>query len=92
MSHLTPDELQALAASGLDASKPYGWRDVSQTQLSLARHSGRIVVNGARYVYFGMHDELWREDVLTWLRQRRLQRDRDLRADELADQQGLFDE
>jgi len=41
-----------------------GWREVSMTQLSLARYSGAITVDGKRYTYMPETDELIRDDVL----------------------------
>lgn len=41
-----------------------GWRNVSQTQLSLARMSGAVTVNGKRYTYVPATDELIRDDII----------------------------
>ena len=50
-----------------------GWHNVSQTQLSIARHYGGIDVQGRRYVYNPQADELVRADILKraekWKRQ-----------------------
>ena len=44
--------------------KSLGWRDVSMTQLSIARWSGIVTVNGDLFTYFAATDELIRDDVL----------------------------
>ena len=41
-----------------------GWREVSMTQLSIARYSGAITVDDKRYTYMPETDELIRDDVL----------------------------
>ena len=41
-----------------------GWTNVSQTQLSIARHSGGCTVNGKHYTYNPVADELVRSDIL----------------------------
>ena len=49
-----------------------GWRNVSQTQLSIARHFGGTNVNGHHYTYMPVADVLIRSDILKraerWLR------------------------
>lgn len=54
------DVQQALDIPG----KPLGWRNVSMTQLSIARWSGCVTVNGDLFTYFPQTDELIRDDVL----------------------------
>lgn len=44
--------------------KSLGWRDVSMTQLSIARWSGCVTINNDLFVYFPATDELIRDDVL----------------------------
>jgi len=60
----------------LHPSDNIGWRCVSHTQLSLARHYGSIEVKGRLYVYIPHADELIRHDIL----QRALKYQRDLAA------------
>lgn len=38
--------------------------NVSQTQLSIARHYGGIIYNGKEYVYFPNEDKLVRKDLV----------------------------
>ena len=65
MSYLTPAEkLRLRFHSFPPCDAPIGYMDVRRTQLSIARYSGGITVQGKHYVYFPEHDELWRDDVL----------------------------
>ena len=57
---LPMDEQLALDIPG----KSLGWRNVSMTQLSIARWSGCVTVNGDLFTYFPHTDELIRDDVL----------------------------
>lgn len=66
-SFFEPHELSAVNASDLDRDTPYGIRNVSQTQFSIARHYGGCAYNGRTYTYFAEFDELIRDDVLAWL-------------------------
>lgn len=62
---LTPEAIDPLVAAGLLKSDDnIGWRDVSYTQLSIARHYGGTTVNGVHYTYIPESDELVRDDVL----------------------------
>ena len=61
-SFLTMDEWHALMAEF--AGQEIGWRHVSSTQLSIARHSGALVISGKRFTYLPATDELIRDDVL----------------------------
>lgn len=45
---------------------PFVIRNVSQTQLSLARYSGGCNYNGDHFIYVLETDELIRADVLKW--------------------------
>lgn len=45
---------------------PYGVRNVTQTQFSIARFSMGCTFNGDHYVYIPPTDELIRADVLKW--------------------------
>jgi hypothetical protein len=63
-SWLTDDERQRLHREWPGELDVIGWRGVSMTQLSLARHSGGATVNGHHYTYFPSSDELWRDDVV----------------------------
>lgn len=61
----------ATALSGLEKCPlhrrtPFGMRNVSQTQLSIARHYGGIKYQGDDYTYFPASDELVRNDALRW--------------------------
>jgi hypothetical protein len=64
MSYLTDSEKLRLQFEWLDGGDPIGYAEVSQTVLSIARHSMGATVNGHRYTYFPASDELWRDDVL----------------------------
>ena len=64
MSYLTHAEKLRLQLERPNAADVLGYAEVSQTQLSIARHSGGCVVNGCRYTYCAATDELWRDDVL----------------------------
>lgn len=50
----------------LHRKTPYGMKNVSMTQLSIARYYGGIKYNGDRYTYLPKTDELIRDDVLKW--------------------------
>ena len=72
MTPPTNDELlAACAALGLAPDAQIGWRNVSQTQLSIARHYGGIQYAGRYYIYFPADDSLWRDDVERAIRQAR---------------------
>lgn len=62
--------LDNLEACPLDRKAPFGITNVSQTQFSIARHSGAILAYGERYQYLPDTDELIRADVLKWKQQR----------------------
>lgn len=62
---LTPEDIDPLVAAGkLSKSDNIGWRNVTYTQLSIARHYGGTNVNGVHYTYIPESDELVRDDVL----------------------------
>ena len=63
--------LAACAALGLAPDVQIGWRSVSTTQLSIARHYGGMTVQGRYYFYFPADDSLWRDDVVRAIRQAR---------------------
>ena len=63
-SWITHDEKLRLQREWANPSAPIGWANVSMTQLSLAKHSGGVTVNGHLYTYFPATDELWRDDVV----------------------------
>lgn len=50
---------------------PFGVREVSQTQFSVARYAGGMIYNGQHYTYFPASDELIRDNVLKWLKNQR---------------------
>jgi hypothetical protein len=58
--------LTGLENCPLHRRTPFGIRDVSQTQFSIARYSMGCTFNGDRYVYLPPTDELIRADVLKW--------------------------
>jgi hypothetical protein len=60
-------KLDNLADCPLSRATPFGVRNVSQTQFSVARYTGAIIYNGQRYTYFADCDELVRDDVLKWM-------------------------
>ena len=59
-------KLDGLDNCPLHKRTPFGIRNVSQTQLSLARYSGGCNYNGDHFIYFPPTDELIRADVLKW--------------------------
>lgn len=69
-SHLTPDEWTA-AFEKFGADGGWAYRNVSDTQLSIARHYGGIKVNDNFFYYLPETDELFRADVVKWLHKRR---------------------
>lgn len=69
MSYLTDAEL--LAAMKLHRDTPYVYQCVSHGFLSIARHTGGIIVNGQSYTYSPEHDECIRDDVLKMVRKMR---------------------
>lgn len=69
---LTPENIDPLVAAGkLTSSDNIGWRHVSHTQLSIARHYGGTNVNGVHYTYIPESDELVRDDVLAMVMKHR---------------------
>ena len=71
MSYLTPDELDAVQASGLDPFTPYVMQGASVGPLSIAWHYCGCTYAGRQYFYIPTTDELIREDVLKWVTKRR---------------------
>lgn len=72
MTPPTNDELlAACAALGLASDAQIGWRNVSDTQLSIARYSGGMAFMGWTFTYFPADDSLWRDDVVRAIRQAR---------------------
>jgi hypothetical protein len=72
MTPPTNDELAAAcAALGIRSDDTIGWRDISMTQLSIARHYGGAKFNGKTFVYFPADDSLWRDDVVREIRRAR---------------------
>ena len=63
---LNESGLAGLDACPLHRKTPFGMTNVSQTQLSIARHYGGIKYNGESYTYLPLTDELIRNDVLKW--------------------------
>lgn len=86
---MTNDECRLAWADGMAEQPPILYRNVSQTQLSIARHSGAAIVNGKRYVYTEA-DELIREDVLKWLKKHRKAAAQAARGVAQSQQQGLL--
>jgi hypothetical protein len=66
MSNQVQSRLSGLEECPLRRKTPFGMRNVSMTQLSIARHYGCIRYNGEPYTYFADTDELVRDDVLKW--------------------------
>jgi len=62
-------QIELLKTCQLPDNPPWLYRNVSQTQLSIARFSGGCRVNGRMYYYNPLTDELVRDDVLKWLGQ-----------------------
>jgi hypothetical protein len=59
---------------------PYAMAQVSQTQLSIARHYGGCKYNGYDYTYFPEEDTLIRDDVLKYAVKERKIRQQELKA------------
>ena len=59
-------QLDGLDNCPLHKRTPFGIRNVSHTQLSLARYSGGCNYNGDHFIYVSSTDELIRADVLKW--------------------------
>ena len=59
-------QLDGLDNCPLHKRNPFGIRNVSQTQFSIARYSGGCTLNGDHYIYIPPTDELIRADVLKW--------------------------
>lgn len=65
--------LETLIIHREEAEKKFGedetlaFANVSQTQLSIARHYGGCKVQGKQFVYNWQDDSLIREDVVKWL-------------------------
>lgn len=64
---LTIEELaeQIAACPSQGAHKAFG--NITNTQFSIARHSGGCTFTGKHYVYFPQHDCLVRDDVAKWI-------------------------
>ena len=62
---LTDAELLALQVQHppLATDPPWQYADISQTQLSVARHAGGAVINGHSYTYDPADDTLIRDDA-----------------------------
>lgn len=73
-----PTHLSGFGSCPLHRRTPFGMRNVSKTQLSLARHYGGIKYNGDQYTYLPDTDELIRCDVQKWKRKQ----ERALKKDE----------
>ena len=62
ISYFEPGEIGLL--KDLPTDTPWGIRNVSQTQFSIARYCGAAKYNGQSYTYFDFSDELIRDDVV----------------------------
>jgi hypothetical protein len=51
--------------------EPLAYANVSDTQLSVARHFGGTSINGRAFYYVAETDELLRSDVFKWVEKRR---------------------
>lgn len=67
--YLSPAEV--LAAQTLHRRAPYAIAGISQGMFSIARHYGRMTLQGCAYTYFPEHDECVRDDVLKLVRRLR---------------------
>jgi len=71
---ITDDEVLTLGLDGkLSQATAWLYRNVSQTQLSIARLTMGCKINGQHYVYCPPTDELIRDDVLKAVQQLRKQ-------------------
>ena len=59
-------KLDGLDNCPLHKRTPFGIRNVSATQFSVARYSGGCTYNGDHFIYVAPTDELIRADVLKW--------------------------
>lgn len=59
-------QLDGLDKCPLHKRTPFGIRNVSKTQFSIARYSCGCTLNGDHYIYIPPTDELIRADVLKW--------------------------
>lgn len=67
--YLTPENIDPLVAAGkIKSDDNLGWRRVTWTQLSVARHYGGTKVNGVYYEYIPETDELVRGDIAKMIR------------------------
>lgn len=64
-----PTILDGLEECPLHKNTPFGIRNVSMSQFSIARHSGGMNFNNNHYTYWKETDELIRTDVLKWKKQ-----------------------
>jgi hypothetical protein len=87
----TPEEMAAINASGLDFQfGPAVIRNVSKSQLSIARMYGGAHVFSHHYTYNPAADELIRDDVLKWMAKRKREERKARVAEGQEKQQGLF--
>lgn len=63
---MTTTGLSGLENCPLHRNTPFGIKNVSSSQFSIARHYGGIKYNGDSYTYLPPTDELIRDDVLKW--------------------------
>jgi len=59
-------QLEGLENCPLHRRTPYGIKNVSETQFSVARYSMGCTYNGDHYIYIPPTDELIRADVWKW--------------------------
>ena len=89
---ITDDEILTLGLT-TDMHQRSAWlyRDVSQTQLSIARYTMGCKINGESYVYCPPTDELIRSDVLKAVQKLRKQHEALDKLAETSQQLGLYE-
>lgn len=67
MISYTDEELSTFSEANRDKASPFVIKNVSSSQLSIARHYGAIKFNSHTYKYMPETDELIRDDCLRFL-------------------------
>lgn len=91
-SFIAFDEWMTLGLDKDLRQEAMAYRNVSQTQLSIARHYGGIKVSSDFYTYFPATDELIRDDVLKAVTKLRKQKKALGLLTEKSQTMGLYDE
>lgn len=90
---ITDDEVLTLGLEGkLSQATAWLYRNVSQTQLSIARLTMGCKISGQHYVYCPPTDELIRDDVLKAVQQLRKRHKALADLAEVSQQLGLYED